>query len=267
VRETTEPIAVDIAIAHAVNAFAHPAEWIPIGFSVAASILLLFAIALAGPDPARWTGPGGNLLGWRARLARFLGMAVGWGSIAVGIAGLVWHLNGDFFQEQTIRNLVYTAPFSAPLAYTGLGLVVLLNRMVDARSRDWWRWILLLAAGGFAGNFVLSLADHAQNGFFYPSEWVGVVAGAVSVGFLTAGVAVPESRGLMVMNAALMVVQTAVGVLGFYLHARGNLGHGTASLWDSFLYGAPVFAPLLFADVALLALFGLWAQAREAARS
>ena len=61
------------------------------------------------------------------------------------------------------------------------------------------------------------------------------------------------------MNPAL-VVQVAVGLLGFFLHARGNLGHTNATLWDSFIYGAPIFAPLLFADLALLGVLGLWAQ-------
>ena len=75
-------------------------------------------------------------------------------------------------------------PFAAPLAYTGLGLLLLLDRMVDAADLDWARWVVLLALGGFVGNFVLTLADHAQNGFFHPSEWIGVVAGAVAGGFL-----------------------------------------------------------------------------------
>ncbi len=47
---------------------------------------------------------------------------------------MIWHLRGDFFQEQTLKNLVYTAPFAAPLAYTGLGLLLILDRMVDARG-------------------------------------------------------------------------------------------------------------------------------------
>ena len=40
------------ALAHAVNAFEHRAEWIPIVFSVAATFLLLLAIALGGSEPA-----------------------------------------------------------------------------------------------------------------------------------------------------------------------------------------------------------------------
>jgi len=134
--------------------------------------------------------------------------------------------------------------------------------MVDARSLEWSRWVILLAAGGFAGNFVLSLADHAQNGFFYPSEWIGVIAAAAACGFLFAQVAVPDNPALLAMNLALMAVQIVVGLLGFILHARANLGIQAGSLWDRFVYGAPIFAPLLFADMALLAVLGCWAQFR-----
>ncbi len=255
-------LTVDIGLAHAVNLFEHQAEWVPIVFSPAATLLLLLAVLLGGrdglgPDDSR-TGP----RDWRGRLCRGIGLFVGWGSVAVGIGGLLWHLNGRFFQEVTLRNLVYTAPFAAPLAYTGLGLLLVLDRMVDHRGMEWARWVVLLAAGGFMGNFVLSLADHAQNGFFQPAEWIGVVAGAIGVGFLTAMVVVPESRALLAMNLMLMVIQIGVGLLGSYLHLRANWSRQSASLWDTFVAGAPIFAPLLFADLALLAVLGLWAQAQ-----
>ena len=116
--------------------------------------------------------------------------------------------------------------------------------MVDHRSMEWARWVVLLAAGGFMGNFVLSLADHAQNGFFQPTEWIGVVAGAIGVGFLTAMVVVPESRALLAMNLGLMVIQVGVGLLGSYLHARPTGAGQTGSLWDTFVYGAPDLRPL-----------------------
>jgi hypothetical protein len=255
-------LAVDVFLAHAVNAFEHRAEWIPVFFSVAATFLLLLAMLVGGSNPALAGRQGTGAVRWRQRLARGIGLVVGWGSILVGIAGLLWHLDGDFFQQQTIKNLVYTAPFAAPLAYTGLGLLLILDRMVDAQSLEWSRWVILLAAGGFGGNFVLSLADHAQNGFFYPSEWIGVVAAAVACGFLLALVAVPDNPSLVAMNLALMVIEMVVGLVGFYLHGRGNLSHQAGSLWDRFIYGAPIFAPLLFADLALLAVLGCWAQLR-----
>lgn len=255
-------LAVDIALAHAANAFEHPAEWIPIGFSVAATILLLVAMGLGGIDPGATGGKGPSRQQWRDRTARAIGLSVGWGSVLVGVAGLLWHLDGDFFQRQTLKNLVYTAPFVAPLAYAGLGLLLILDRMVEVKSAEWARWVILLAAGGFAGNYVLSLADHAQNGFYYPSEWIGVVAGAVATGFLIAGIVAYDNPGLLVVNLLLMIVQAAVGMLGFLLHVQGNLAHPAASPWDTLIFGPPIFAPLLFADLGLLAMLGLWALAR-----
>src|SRR4029079_5409981 len=92
--------------------------------------------------------------------------------------------------------------------------------------------------------------------------WIGVGAGAIAVGFLVAAVIVPDSRSLLAVNLGLMVVQVIVGLLGFYLHAAGNLGGRIGPLWDRFVYGAPIFAPRLFADLALLAILGLGAQWR-----
>jgi hypothetical protein len=59
-----------------------------------------------------------------------------------------------------------------------------------------------------------------------------------------------------------MAAQVVVGLLGFYLHVAADLRAPAVSLWDRFLYGAPAFAPLLFADLALLAALALWAVAR-----
>ena len=254
-------LAVDVAFAHEMNAFEHPAEYIPVAFSLACAPLLLFAMWLGGPEPS----PRGRLRDGsplsRSSLAWWIGMAVGWGSVLVGVAGLVLHLRGDFFEEMTLKNLVYTAPFAAPLAYAGLGLLTILNRMVDARSREWAEWVVVLAAGGWAGNFVLSLADHAQNGFYYPSEWASVVASAIAFGFLCGVLTVPDDRRLRYAAAGIMALQIVVGLVGFALHVAANLMRPTASLWFSFLYGAPAFAPLLFADLAILGLLGLSALA------
>ena len=47
-----------------------------------------------------------------------------------------------------------------------------------------------------------------------------------------------------------------------FLHVAAGLITPAASLWDRFLYGAPLFAPMVFADLALLAALALWAVAR-----
>jgi hypothetical protein len=255
-------LAFDIAIAHAINAFDHPAEWVPVVFSVAASAVLVLAMLLGGIRPRLPGSEAEGPLGDRQRLARRLGLAVGWGSVAVGIAGLLLHLESQFFREATLKSLVYSAPFVAPLSYTGVGLLILLNRMVDSRSVDWARWLVLLSLGGFIGNFVLSLTDHAQNGFFRPEEWAGVVAAAAAVGFLATVLVVSDNRPLILLAAWVIAAQVGVALLGFYFHVRANLDQPAEGLWARFLYGAPAFAPLLFADLALLALLSFWALIR-----
>jgi hypothetical protein len=255
-------LAVDVALAHAVNAFARPEEWIPIGFSLVAPLVLGGAMVLGGLRPTvSGIGP------WRRRMARAIGLGVGSVAVVVGIAGLLYHLDSAFFDELTLKNLVYTAPFAAPLAYTGVGLLLILNRTTDARSVEWARWIVLLALGGFVGNFVLTLADHAQNGFFRPSEWIGVVASAWAVSSLCAVLVVYNNRPLVALTVAVMAAQVVVGILGFCLHVLADLRAPAASLWQRFLYGAPLFAPLLFADLALLATLALWAVARTQVRA
>ena len=226
-------LAVDVWLAHSTNRFERPVEWLPVGFSIAAPLLLLI----------------------RARIVGFL---VGWTSVLVGVAGMVFHLQSHFFEEQTIRNLVYTAPFIAPLAYTGIGLLLILDRMVDADSVEWAQWVVFLALGGFAGNFVLSLADHAQNGFFNRAEWVPVVAAAAGVGFLLLAALRPADALLRRVTLWLLAAEILIGMAGFLLHLRADFARPGESLFSRLLYGAPVFAPLLFANLSLLAGIGMW---------
>jgi hypothetical protein len=72
-----------------------------------------------------------------ASVWRDLGHLTGWCAIAIGLIGTVLHLDSHFFYERTIKSLVYAAPFAAPLAYTGLGLLLVMNRMVDRQSGEW----------------------------------------------------------------------------------------------------------------------------------
>jgi hypothetical protein len=257
-------LAVDVAIAHAVNAFEHRAEWIPVAFSLVGTAALLIAMTWGGVRPVR---PGSELPGPRAvgqRAARRLEMAVGLGSVAVGVAGLLLHLQSQFFRAATLKSLVYTAPFVAPLAYAGIGLLLLLDRMVAGDTVEWARWVTLLALGGFLGNFILCLCDHAQNGFFQPAEWIGVIAAAVAVGILAAILVIPDNRPLLGLGSAIMLAQAGVGILGAFLHVRADLSQPVGTLGERFLYGAPAFAPLLFADLAVLAVLAFWGLARAA---
>jgi hypothetical protein len=244
-------LTLDIYLAHSINEFRRGAEYIPLYFSAAAPLVLLAGLALR----QRWIAV------WKD-----LGYLVGWAAILVGLTGVILHLDSAFFYDRTIRSLTYSAPFAAPLAYTGLGFLLLLNRMVGAdadavvsgKNDEWARWVLFLTLGGFAGNFVFSVTDHAGNGFFNPLEWISVVASAIAVGFLITPLVVTVSRRFFALCAGVLLLESAVGVLGFGLHAAGNLRGPSVHPLTNLVFGAPPLAPLLFPNLAALGMIALW---------
>ena len=233
-------LTVDVYMAHAANEFAVELEWVPVFFSALAPLLLIPSVIRRSWDRG---------LGW------WLGLFVGASSVLVGIAGMILHLESTFFLHRTLKSLVYAAPFVAPLSYAGIGLLLILNRL---EHDDWGRWIVFLAFAGFVGNFGLSLLDHAQNGFFDPAEWIPVVAAGFGVGFLGAATAADDDRTVLEWSLWVMGLQVAVGLLGFGLHLAASLAGTGPTLWYKLIYGAPIFAPLLFPNLALLAAIGLW---------
>lgn len=244
-------LALDVYVAHLANRFDHAVEWIPVAFSAGAPLLLAPGLVRRKLDR-----------GW----ALWAGAGVGALAIVVGVAGLLFHLQSSFFAVPTFKNLVYTAPFIAPLSYAGLGLLLLLNRLEPADSQAHSRWVVLLALGGFIGNFGLSLADHAINGFFRWAEWIPVVAAAFGVSLLFMVCVKPRDRRLASVAAGTMLLEIVVGALGFLLHA-GSLPAEPWKHLERVTHLAPPFAPLLFADLAVLALIGLFGLARPASES
>jgi hypothetical protein len=243
-------LALDIFLAHSENHFRRSSEYVPLAFSIAASPLLAALVVLRRRMPAGW---------------RDVGHLIGWCSIAIGIAGLVLHLDSRFFYERTIRSLTYAAPFAAPLAFTGLGLLLIANRMIDPAAIDWARWMLLLAVGGFIGNFIFSLTDHAMNGFYNPLEWIPVVTSAMAVGWLLVPVVMRVRTAYLKACASVVAIQAAVGLVGFALHAASILREPAGGFIERLSGGAPLMAPLLFPNLSILALLALWALARHPA--
>jgi hypothetical protein len=115
-----------------------------------------------------------------------------------------------------------------------------------------------MALGGFFGNFVLSLTDHAENGFFMRTEWIPVISSAFATGFLIALLLLPITRKFLDLCVVIMIIQALVGVMGFWFHVQANLIEPGVSLWDRLVNGAPPLAPLLFPNLVGLALIGIW---------
>jgi hypothetical protein len=239
-------LTLDIYLAHSTNDFHRRTEYIPLYYSAVAPLLLLIGLI------AR------ERFGYAA-VWRDLGYLVGWLGVLIGLTGVILHLDSRFFYDNTIKSLTYAAPFAAPLAYTGLGLLLIVNRMVDSRSVEWAYWVLLLALGGFLGNFVFSLTDHAVNGFFRTIEWLPVVTSAFAVSFLLVPFLVRIEVRFLKLCALVLVVQAFVGVLGFLLHVVADLEGPSARMTDNIVHGAPPFAPLLFPNLVLLSLIAMWA--------
>jgi hypothetical protein len=191
-----------------VNQFRERAEYIPLYFSASAPLILALALVLWSRWPAVW---------------KDLGYLVGWAAILIGLAGVLFHLESHFFYERTLRSLTYSAPFAAPLAYTGLGFLLVVNRMVDPASKE-----------------------------------VPVVASAVAVGFLGVPLLLRVERPFIDLCLVVLLAEAAVGIWGFALHALGNLRGPSIQAFDNFIYGAPPLAPLLFPNLVILGIIALW---------
>ncbi|MCH7549792.1 MAG: hypothetical protein IH969_09705, partial [Candidatus Krumholzibacteriota bacterium] len=61
-----------------------------------------------------------------------------------------------------------------------------------------------------------------------------------------------NSREFLTVAIGVMAMQVIVGVLGFYFHGVAVWNGPSPKLFDNVVFVAPVLAPLLFADIALL---------------
>src|SRR5579863_1800559 len=83
-------LTLDIYLAHSLNGFRKPAEYIPLLFSAIAPVILIAALALQSRQPVVW---------------KILGFLVGGTAILVGFTGVILHLESRFFLERTLRSL------------------------------------------------------------------------------------------------------------------------------------------------------------------
>jgi hypothetical protein len=56
----------------------------------------------------------------------------------------------------------------------------------------------------------------------------------------------------------MMAVQALIGLLGAGLHIKAILAGPSGSLLSNAIHTAPLFAPMLFTDLAILGALGLW---------
>src|SRR5262249_24469019 len=104
------------------------------------------------------------------------------------------------------------------------------------------------------------LTDHAQNGFFHPAEWIPVVASACAIGCLIVPFIVDVPAAYIRLGVAVLAGEALVGLLGFGLHAFGDLREVAPTMFEKILTCAPPMAPLLFVNLSILATIALVAR-------
>ena len=95
------------------------------------------------------------------------------------------------------------------------------------------------------------------NGFFLLTEWIPVISSAVAVSFLSTALVRKCSHRFFEICMAIMFLQVIVGVTGFYFHSISVTKGLSSSFFENLVYTAPVFAPLLFVNLAFLSGLGL----------
>jgi predicted ABC-type exoprotein transport system permease subunit len=88
-----------------------------------------------------------------------------------------------------------------------------------------------------------------------------VIASALAVGFLVVPLILRVNRGYFAICSAVLALQVVLGFAGSALHLQADLQATGQNLFDRIVHGAPVFAPLLFPNLAVLAGIGLWVLA------
>jgi hypothetical protein len=264
-------LGVDTLLAHSTSGTIRTYEWIPIIYSPIAGILVLAA----------------GVVALRNRpLASAIGASVFLATILVGLMGTYFHLHralqpGVMPGEQ-LSFLVWAPPVMGPLAFclvgwlgisaiweeapVGSGRLRLLGgrtlRFPYSKTRAYF-WLVGI---GFLTCLVSSTIDHAHTGFRDPWLIIPLSAGVL-------GTVVPVVIGFIerpkrvdyLTYTVTMLVMILVGMVGAGLHVLDDLGGGGAVVVERFLRGAPLLAPMLYANFGMLGLIALLGPAEEAA--
>jgi hypothetical protein len=201
-------------------------------------------------------------------------------SIAIGLLGAYFHLNRAVLpwapagERVTFGLLVWGPPIIAPLTFALVGMFGLSALWIEeppdsgtlllpgrlrlrlpfSNTRAYFFWVSL----GMLATLISSVLDHAHTDFSDAWLWVPTAAGvAGTVLPLLTGFLEKPSRSDLIVYIAGMGTIVLVGLIGIPLHARTNLVVQGGVVGERFIRGAPLLAPLLFADIAAFGLLVL----------
>lgn len=253
-------LGIDIYLAHGMDGTIHPKEWIPIIFGPAAGILLLFAGLIAIKHRPT------------AVITAMLIFAV---SIVVGMLGAYFHVvrailpTAPVGERVTLDLLVWAPPLLGPLTFALVGLLGISAAWREAPADSGilellggiklhmpyskTRAYFFLISLGTLATVISSVLDHARTHFENPWLWVPTAAGVFgTVTLLAMGAFERPHRPDLLIFLGSMGLLVLTGVVGAYLHVTQNLVSQGTIVGERFLRGAPMLAPLLFANMGTL---------------
>jgi hypothetical protein len=258
-------LGVDTYLAHSVSSPIRVGEWIPILFGPAAGLLLLLA----------------GLIALRRRAAaNLIGTFVFAASMAVGILGSYFHLQRAILtdapagQHVSALVLVYAPPLLGPLTFIlvaliglsaawqedppGSGRLRLIGKLRLNMPLPKTRAYFLMVALFILVTMLSSVLDHARTNFINPWLWLPtVVGGFATFAAFWMGALDRLDRSDLQTFVVAMGLMIAVGLTGAVLHVLRDLPGQGALVVERFVFGAPLLAPLLFANMGLLGLLVL----------
>lgn len=257
-------LGVDTYLAHNISGTIRPYEWIPIIFGPIAGVLLLVA---------------GRIALKHRPLATVIAMLVLLASTIVGLLGTYLHFIRAILpyapagQQASVSLIVWAPPFLGPLTFALVGLLGISAVWVEDPPDSGMLTLLggrrlhlpysktrayfLIVGMGILATVISSVLDHARTGFVNPWLWVPTTAGMFGVVVaITLGLLDVPTRADLIIYTTTMLLLIGVGMVGAVLHINDNLSLRMVVI-ERFIRGAPVLAPLLFANMGSLGLIAL----------
>ena len=260
-------LGLDTYLAHSISGTIRSGEWVPIFFGPAAGVLLFVA----------------GLIALRKRLlANLIASGVFLASVAVGILGSYYHLHRIILigapvgEQLTAQLILYGPPVLGPLTFAlvavlGIsaawqeepadsGRLHLFGNLRVQMPLSKTRAYFFLVAVFILVTLLSSVIDHAKTNFENSWLWIPTIVGSFAVLVTTAmGAYARLERGDLVTYLAAMGLLAGVGLVGAGLHIQHNLVSQGTIVDERFIHGAPLLAPLLYANMAVLGVIVLFA--------
>jgi len=255
-------LAVEIFVAHSTSGTIVPREWIPIVFGPIAAFLLLVA---------------GLISLKHRRLALLIAIPTLFASLVVGFLGAYFHMTraalpfAPIGSQISVPLIIWAPPILAPLTFALVALfgfsAIWKETTVDGGDLELFggidlslpfsktRGYFLLVSMGLLATLISSVLDHARTNFSNPWLWVPTGAGILGtmVAFLLSLSDNPSSTDVRIYLVTMILI-ILVGITGVVLHLLANLTSEGVFIVERFIRGAPILAPLLYADLASIGL-------------